>query len=839
LLLSAQQRHDLAHELSALPSDITILVFDEIVAPAQERASTEVAWPIVRADDLAYIIFTSGSTGKPKGVAIDHQGAVNTILAVNQRWSVGREDRILALSELSFDLSVYDLFGLLAVGGGVVIPSQRETKAPQAWVAALRRHNVTLWNSVPQVAGLLVDEVEPATQALTRLRLFLLSGDWLPLNLPHRLKTQSPDSKMVSLGGATEGSIWSIWHEIDRVDARWKSIPYGVAMPNQQMWVLDEWGSACPFGVTGEIHIGGLGVAQGYWQAETLTRERFIYHPTYGRLYKTGDLGRWSAEGYIEFLGRRDAQVKLNGYRVELEDIENNLSQLPGIRQTIVRLSEGDLMAYVVPEAQQPVPLYFANRDAFVLSLPALRQDLQPSRAIPYPLDEAVYRARKSTRQFTAEALSAETISSLYEALPGWLTQQMAQEGSALPPASLAGLLAVCAAFRSPQRALPKYRYPSASSLYAVQVYLGLPAAMGEYAAGYYYYHPLEQHLYQAEASGEHTGPYLDLVVRWETITALYAERAFALAQIEVGHMLALLTEHLQSLGVAYYVKPADAVSPDEGALACRIHLGVCAVTSPPQVSVDFSVMENEGGTYVARASGRHYCLGETSVLAESSDVYGVLQSSQVLLQAHGAKNACHYQASGWMMQRFGALAAQRRIGGCILGVTPAEDTLCSMAIGYARAEDEPAFDVPALTVSMTQAIRRHLARRLPDYMLPQHVTLIPEIPLSNNGKVDTSRLPKVVKHSECLAPRSDDEIRMRRLWAELLDKREERIGCDQSFFTQGGNSLLAMRLVRKINLATGTEMRLEDLYNNNTIQEMAAWVAGQPCGNGREEGAL
>ncbi|PXA16169.1 hypothetical protein DD866_13915, partial [Staphylococcus pseudintermedius] len=117
----------------------------------------------------------------------------------------------------------------------------------------------------------------------------------------------------------------------------------------------------------------------------------------------------------------------------------------------------------------------------------------------------------------------------------------MAQEGSALPPASLAGLLAVCAAFRSPQRALPKYRYPSASSLYAVQVYLGLPAAMGEYAAGYYYYHPLEQHLYQAEASGEHTGPYLDLVVRWETITALYAERAFALAQIEVGHMLALL----------------------------------------------------------------------------------------------------------------------------------------------------------------------------------------------------------------------------------------------------------------------------------------------------------
>ena len=95
---------------------------------------------------------------------------------------------------------------------------------------------------MPQLAGLLVDEVEPATQALTRLRLFLLSGDWLPLNLPHRLKTQSPDSKMVSLGARRRAASGPFWHEIDRVDARWKSIPYGVAMPNQQMWVLDEWG---------------------------------------------------------------------------------------------------------------------------------------------------------------------------------------------------------------------------------------------------------------------------------------------------------------------------------------------------------------------------------------------------------------------------------------------------------------------------------------------------------------------------------------------------------------------------------------------------------------------
>jgi len=139
---------------------------------------------------------------------------------------------------------------------------------------------------------------------------------------------------------------------------------------------------------------------------------------------------------------------------------------------------------------QQPVPLYFANRAAFVLSLLAIRQDLQLTLAMPYPLDEAAYRSRKSSRQFTTTVLSTGEIEELHEALPDWLASQAAQGGSAICSAPLAGLLAVCADFFSPPRALLKYRYPSASSLYAVQLYLGLPVALGEYAAGYYY-HPL------------------------------------------------------------------------------------------------------------------------------------------------------------------------------------------------------------------------------------------------------------------------------------------------------------------------------------------------------------
>ncbi|NVK82632.1 AMP-binding protein, partial [Streptomyces morookaense] len=258
------------------------LVIDELLDETSDGSEL----PVVHADDVAYVIFTSGSTGRPKGVTISHRGAVNTLLAVNERFDITPQDRVLALSELSFDLSVYDLFGTLAAGATIVFPAQEETKNPAHWAHLVQHHQITVWNSVPQLAGLLIDEGEH----LNSLRLYLLSGDWIPTSLPDRIRQATPHATIMSLGGATEGSIWSIWYQIQHVNPTWTSIPYGTAMPNQRMYVLNTEDEHCPTGVTGEIHIGGTGVALGYWQDETLTAERYIQHPTLGRLYRTGDL---------------------------------------------------------------------------------------------------------------------------------------------------------------------------------------------------------------------------------------------------------------------------------------------------------------------------------------------------------------------------------------------------------------------------------------------------------------------------------------------------------------------------------------------------------------------
>jgi amino acid adenylation domain-containing protein len=314
-----------------------------------------------RPEHLAYVIFTSGSTGQPKGVAIEHRAALNTVLDVNRRFGIGADDRVLALSALNFDLSVWDVFGLLAAGGAIVLPEAEELREPARWAERMSAHRVTVWNSVPALLEMLVDHLEDGGDpAPADLRLSLLSGDWIPSRLPDRLRALVPSVELVSLGGATEASIWSILHPIGEVDPRWTSIPYGRPMANQRFHVLGERLEPRPLWVPGELYIGGIGVAREYWHDAERTRASFIQHPETGeRLYRTGDLGRWRPEGTIEFLGREDLQVKVQGYRIELGEIEAALSQHPEVRACVVAALGGQraskrLVAYVVASSPEP-----------------------------------------------------------------------------------------------------------------------------------------------------------------------------------------------------------------------------------------------------------------------------------------------------------------------------------------------------------------------------------------------------------------------------------------------------------------------------------------------------
>ncbi|WP_327734134.1 amino acid adenylation domain-containing protein [Streptomyces nojiriensis] len=293
--------------------------------------------------DLAYTIFTSGSTGEPKGVMVDHIGVVNLVRDVATRFEVGARDRLLAISGLHFDASIYDVFGVLTQGGTVVLPPPFEHAEPDVWADLVQAERVTLWNSVPVLMELLVGEAEVRERRgggrpLESLRLSVLSGDWIPLTLPDRLRAQSRRIQVVGSGGPTETICWSLFQPIGEVDPSWTSIPYGKPITNQRYYIVDSAAYERPLGVVGEMAVASdVGLALGYWNDAERTANRFVHLPESGeRAYLTGDLGRYLPDGSIEILGRDDFQVKIQGHRIELGEIEAVLRQDAEVEAAVV-----------------------------------------------------------------------------------------------------------------------------------------------------------------------------------------------------------------------------------------------------------------------------------------------------------------------------------------------------------------------------------------------------------------------------------------------------------------------------------------------------------------------
>ncbi|MFT5289279.1 MAG: amino acid adenylation domain-containing protein [Planctomycetota bacterium] len=354
------QRH-LRDSMPATNAKLVLLDTDRTTLDALPNTPPDVT---VEATNRAYVIYTSGSTGAPKGVVLNHRGRVNNFLDFNGRFDVGGGDCLIALASLSFDMCAYDVFGTLAAGATIVLPAQETMQSPADWAKLLNDEQVSIWHTAPALLKMLVDHLESnPEEAPTHLRLVLLGGDWIPVDLPDRLRALRPNVQVISMGGATECSMDSTIFEVLDVDPTWNSIPYGEPMRNQLAYVLDDQLEPLPIGVPGELYLAGIGVGDGYLGRPELTAERFLANPfgspvagdTNPRMYRTGDLARWMPDGNLELLGRVDNQVKIRGYRIELGEIEARLRNHPAVKEGVVvaradSTGEKRLVAYVVQD---------------------------------------------------------------------------------------------------------------------------------------------------------------------------------------------------------------------------------------------------------------------------------------------------------------------------------------------------------------------------------------------------------------------------------------------------------------------------------------------------------
>ncbi len=775
-LVLTQSWHD---ERIEWPTGLKRLRVDQLDVLHPDGAVLE---SVQQPEDLAYVIYTSGSTGLPKGVAIDHRGAVNTVIDVNSRFAVRSGDRVLALSALNFDLSVYDIFGLLAAGGAIVMPKAGSERDPAHWLEIMRQHRVTMWNTVPALMQMLVDYVEAQSTELPEcLRLVMMSGDWIPVRPPDRIRALRGGAAIVSLGGATEASIWSILYPVESATKGWKSIPYGRPMVNQSFHVLSDLLAPRPDWVPGQLHIGGLGLAKGYWRDVQRTNASFITHPGTGeRLYRTGDLGRYLPDGSIEFLGREDFQVKIRGHRIELGEIETAISQHPEVGAAVV-VAAGEnrghrrLVAYVVKSAS-----------------PGLA-----TNAIRDPRQRLEFKRRKiGLREIDGGPNVAFEVAAAGGARDQHIRRRSFRRYAADPTsvADIGRLLACLSPIDVDGAMFPKYRYASAGGSYPVQIYLHVkPGRVTGLPAGAYYYHPQQRCLARVAdnqaldpAAFAHSRALFDasafalfLVAQFDAIAPLYGAASRDFCLIEAGSICQLL----------------ETEAPANGIGLCQVG-GVGFELLRPTFVLD------KGHVYL-------HCLVGGGIDERMTSLEGVLEDADEyrrILELIG----------GGESGRAGAEASEHGMGAPTHGA-PIE------------LRDD----------AFAEGLKQFLRGKLPDYMVPASVVLLDAMPLSANGKVDRKALPVpgVPESSDGRSgarPGTDAERAIAAIWREIL--KVDDINLHDNFFELGGDSVLAIQIIARAN-RSGLHLSPADMFEHQTVAELAA-VCGRGGGGASAAGS-
>ncbi|MDN2697070.1 amino acid adenylation domain-containing protein [Janthinobacterium sp. SUN073] len=824
--------------------------------------------PVERAvADHAYVIYTSGSTGVPKGVLIDHRGAVNTVLDINRRFDVGHADRVLGLSSLYFDLSVYDLFGIFAAGAALVLPAASGTRDPGHWLDLLLRHRVTVWNSVPALLELLLDEAEAAGASLPGLHQVFLSGDWIALGLPARLRARAPQARLVAMGGATEASIWSNWFIVpETLPPQWRSIPYGYPLANQYYRVLDARLRDCPDHVSADLYIGGAGLAVAYENDAAKTAGSFIIHPVHGeRLYRTGDLARYWGDGTLEFLGRRDFQVKIAGNRVELGEIESALLSHPGVRDAVadaVGPARGNkrLAAWVVPNAGD-TSLYdaiggnpVAHGERWELAgQAALRVFTSPGAPQLERLERFWALMEHAGRCMMRDTLLAAGLTSaghdtdhmLRVLAPAPELKVLAQrwldtlnvQASYDSDAAWNGLIPDALDFGLSRTVLQRLRSGASQRLEvlrgqasALEVFYGADATLAPEQMTRM--NPLSALCTDALAAAirsvaQHHGRAVRIL---EIGARSGASTRDLLAQLSDCALDYTLTDPARSL-----------VEQAEQAFATRdaypLHTIHCSVFEHERAAAPQGMPEHAFDLVIA-----------FNALHRSRDIGALLRRLRALLNVGGmllapeiTRNSDFQLATVALLEGgYTQFADSRKENGLALLPEDAWRAELTRAGFVASAASGVADNAGMHLLAARQAdnvlsfaprrLVEHLATLLPAYMVPQTIVELDALPLSATGKVMRQQLPRPEagcprrasgRAGNTAVPPATD---LARIWQELLGVSE--LHGDDDFFDLGGDSLIAVRLIERVRHGLNAHVALSDLFDASNLAAFAERVA-------------
>ena len=872
----------------ALPSefrriDLSSLALDGLpeTAPASRQTET----------DLAYIIYTSGTTGQPKGAMLDHRGPLNTIAALIRRLGVTEADRTLSLSAFHHDMSVFDVYAMMATGGAVILPDRERSKDAMHWLDLVERHRPTIINAVPAFVSMLLDAQALRQVDLPAPRHVMMGGDWIPLDLVRRLKALWPDCAIHSIGGPTETAIVSAYYHLATLDPAWTKIPYGRPLENQTCRILNPAGQECPTGVVGEICTGGLAMSLGYWRDEARTAERYRLHAPDGeRLFHTGDLGRLGADGEIEIVGRIDNQLKINGMRIEPSEIEAVLGEHPHVAEAAVVYGGAPL---------KQLHAYFT----LAADAPAHRGETTGDNGWHRALTVGDWACNDLPDDFDLDRYGAHFAA--MEQLSTWVMLGAMQEagsfrrvGDTAREDDVAAALGVkenyAKLFRSWLDVLEADGYLErtgdgyhatpriAKAAGRADLQTGIAARA---AAGAEYDRRIWS-LYERCIANPHAllngtlnplelmfeGGRTDFVESWyrenpvskhfntvagETVRGLFEghDPSLPLRVLEFGAGIGSVTHDiLKALPhenftytftdlSRYFLENAQNVFADWP----QMRFGLYDINEDPALQG----LEPAAYDLIIGANVLHDAM---DVNRSSRFIRSLLKPSGHLLLVEGTRNPRFQLVSLGFVEGLSHYEDERLETHLPMLSADAWQAVLERA-GFARRTALPkpgnpvermnyhvmlAQNADATPTLSREALDAWLKTRLPDYMAPQQWHQLSAMPLTVNGKVDRSRLGAAVENTVREVEQADDPLAeglqttLAALWGEVLG--QEIVSASANFFVLGGDSLLMTRLSSLIQHRFGAAPDLASLLRAPLLKDQARLVADLPAAEAIED---
>ncbi|MEU9332326.1 amino acid adenylation domain-containing protein [Streptomyces sp. NPDC048290] len=830
--------------------------------------------------DLAYVLYTSGSTGRPKGVEITH-GAVGAFLtAMRGRPGCTAADRLLAITTVSFDISVLELFLPLVCGATTVVARSGETVDARALRELMERHRITLMQGTPSTWRLLLDGGWRGTPTLTKV---LCGGEALPRDLADRLLAAVGEGSVWNMYGPTETTVWSTaWEVAARSEE--DGVLIGTPIDGTQVYVLGADLAPVPPGFPGELCVGGAGVARGYRGDPARTGHRFPDNPFHpGALYRTGDLAVSDGPGRLRLLGRDDRQIKLRGHRVELADVEAAVTRHEAVRRAVVVGRDDRLIAYCVREpapAADPVPSPAGHGTALAEWAAAWDRAYEAGPGpgaddpgfnlagwrtsydgLPFSDGEMRDWQRSSVRRILSHApedvfeIGSGSGLMLFGLAPHCRTYHAVDASAAAVETTrrhLAGLPQVrCeqrAAHELPEVAEGAYDtvvinsvaqyFPGADYLTSVLEWATRAVTRGRVFLGdvrdLSLLDVFHADVADFRAAGEGGGISAEELAR-RTERGARAERELLLGH---AYFAALPTRFPQisrvdiTLRDGHYVNEMTRYRYD-----VTLHIGEDAPPAVPAEERDWPVDGLDPAALGAELdaiadrplrlngvpNGR--LAGVCGRVAPALDFLGALTSAVPPAWTDPADLTASAGAAGLEVALLPSRSGDPWRCDALFwrpGVRP--------DLGVPPAVTGPHANTPAVGAPdrppLHRLLRPWLAERLPEYMVPAFVVELDAIPLTPNGKTDESALPDPVREIDAAArPATELERDITAIWADVLG--HDRIGVDESFFEIGGTSLRVVRVQTRLEELVGRPLPAAKLFEHFTVRTLAAYLAG------------